>query len=454
MSGQDGRQATALQRPSTGDAQAWQAYWKSQGQPWRTEPEIDRKRQNELAQRRSIDPDIAKGIYPFKDIKLSRADVEWLLATHENGRGPVDWSDKSQREREGLDLRGANLCHVNLSNLPLARIRGWLTLNEWNEVIEERSYMAAVLIKDANLYNAHLEGANLIAAHLEGAYLWGAHLEGAILRGAHLEGANLREAYLEGVNLRWAYLERADLRGTHLVGAQLRGIWLGGALLENVILSDEKHRGPQLVDIHWGDVNLAVVKWSQVEMLGDEHEARQKRHDGKVKYRATRLKEYEEAVRANRQLAVALQNQGLNEKAASFAYRAQVLQKSVLWFQMTQQGAPFRQRMQALGAWLFSWFLFLLAGYGYRPGRSVLWYLATIVVFALVYHVFGHLSLWPPDSFVYSLTSFHGRGFFPGLEGKHSLHDPLIMLAAVEAVVGLFIEISFIATFTQRFFGK
>jgi hypothetical protein len=60
----------------------------------------------------------------------------------------------------------------------------------------------------------------------------------------------------------------------------------------------------------------------------------------------------------------------------------------------------------------------------------------------------------PPDAFIYSLTSFHGRGFFPGLEGKHSLHDPLIMFAAFEAVVGLFIEISFIATFTQRFFGK
>jgi len=52
------------------------------------------------------------------------------------------------------------------------------------------------------------------------------------------------------------------------------------------------------------------------------------------------------------------------------------------------------------------------------------------------------------------LTSFHGRGFFPGLENKASLDNPLVVLAAFEAVVGLFIEISFIATFTQRFFGK
>ncbi len=86
--------------------------------------------------------------------------------------------------------------------------------------------------------------------------------------------------------------------------------------------------------------------------------------------------------------------------------------------------------------------------------ESVLWYLAIILGFALMYYAFGHLLLWPPDAFVYSLTSFHGRGFFPGLEGKHSLHDPLIILAAFEAVVGLIIKISFIATFTQRFFGK
>ncbi len=99
-------------------------------------------------------------------------------------------------------------------------------------------------------------------------------------------------------------------------------------------------------------------------------------------------------------------------------------------------------------------FLAVLAGYGYRPLRSVMWYFVIIIGFVLAYHVFGQLSLFPPDAIVYSLTSFHGRGFFPGLETKPSLHDPLVMLAAIEAVVGLFIEISFIATFTQRFFGK
>lgn len=104
----------------------WRLYWQAKGFPWRTEPEIDEKRQRELIQRRAIVPDIKQGIYPFEGMKLSRADVEWLLVTYENGRGPVDWQDEFQRKRQGLDMRGANLSHVNLSNLPLACLRSGL----------------------------------------------------------------------------------------------------------------------------------------------------------------------------------------------------------------------------------------------------------------------------------------------------------------------------------------
>lgn len=175
-------------------------------------------------------------------------------------------------------------------------------------------------------------------------------------------------------------------------------------------------------------------------MVGEEQRARQNLQDGKLKERALRLREYEEAVRSTRQLASLLQAQGLHEEAARFAYRAQKLQRVVLW----------RQRKG--GKYLFSGFLDLLAGYGYLPERSLFWYVFIIVGFALLYHTLGNLSLFPPDAFVFSLTSFHGRGFFPSQETIVSLHSPMVILAAVEAVVGLFIEISFIATFTQRFF--
>src|SRR2546421_12321514 len=138
MSEQFGTQARLLLRPSGDNKEAWRTYWRALGQPWRTEPEIDAERQKYLTERCAIVPNIEKGIYPFKDIKLSRADVEWLLATHENGRGPVDWNDQNQREREGLDVRGADLSQEDLSGLPLACMQGGLAFGErLNATVEQ-----------------------------------------------------------------------------------------------------------------------------------------------------------------------------------------------------------------------------------------------------------------------------------------------------------------------------
>ncbi len=104
--------------------------------------------------------------------------------------------------------------------------------------------------------------------------------------------------------------------------------------------------------------------------------------------------------------------------------------------------------------YLFSLFLDLLAGYGYKAWRSVVAYILVITSFAITYFMIGQKVgpvLTPLGSFVFSMTSFHGRGFFPGGIG---LDDPLTVLAAFEAFVGLIIEVTFIATLTQRLFGK
>ncbi|MGZ3616631.1 MAG: pentapeptide repeat-containing protein [Ktedonobacteraceae bacterium] len=444
-------------RPAADDLIAWRTYWQIQNQPWRTEPEIDQKRQAEHDQRRAIVPDVKQGIYRFKGMKLSRADVEWLLATHENGYGPVNWSDETQRLREGLDLRGADLCCVDLSNLPLARLRGGLSEEEWRKAEENPSrYEAAAYMEKTVLSRAHLEGAILNRIFLERATLSEAHLERADLTSARLQHVRLRNAYLEDADLKWTHLEYAHLRGSNLRGVNLTSAYLEGAHLENVTLSNEKCIGLYVADIHWNDVNLAVIQWTQMTMLGDEYEAHQKDSNGKVKSSDIRLSEYQVAVRANRQLAVALQSQGLNEVAARFSYRAQVLQRIVFRLQIIQQrGVAIKQRMRALSAWLFSWFLFLIAGYGYRPSRSFLAYLLVIAGFATAYYFLGHTvgpMLSPLGAFVFSMTSFHGRGFFPG--NNISLDDPLTVLASLEALVGLIIEVTFIATLTQRFFNR
>jgi len=139
---------------------------------------------------------------------------------------------------------------------------------------------------------------------------------------------------------------------------------------------------------------------------------------------------------------LAQQEQGLNEVANRFAYRAQVLRRMVLW------------RQRRFGQYFFSLFLDLLAGYGYKPIRSFISYVFVIGIFMLMYHVVGitstsHLK-WR-EALVISMTAFHGRGFFPD---QFKPGDPQAMIAAIEALVGLIIEVSFIATLTKRLFGN
>ncbi len=405
----NGKQAPIGQRPTNDDTEGWEAHWNTQGQPWRTEPEIDVTRQKYLDERRSIKPDIVNGIYPFKDIKLTRADVEWLLATHENGRGPVDWSnEKILHEHKGLDLRGADLRQLNLNGLPLTHLYGGLDQAEREVATEEQMEMAAVHLEGASLKRARLERAVLSNAHLEHADLFRAHLVRANLYGAHLERTNLQQVHLEG-----AYLLKSTL-------------------------TDENGIGPRLVRVRWGNADLAVVKWSQMKMLAEDYAAKQKKHNGKAIDRATRLERYELAVRANRQLAVALQGQGLNEDAARFNYRAQLLQRKVFWYQHN------------FGQYLFSLLLDLLAGYGYKPGRSFIAYALVISLFATLYELLGTHLAWN-EAIVISMTAFHGRGFFPN---QFHPGDPQALVAAIEAFVGLLIEVTFIATLTQRLFGK
>ena len=509
---------------------------------WRTEPEIGLERQDQLTRCLATIPDITRGIYPFRGMKLSRADVEWLLAIHENGSGLRAGTDERQQRRQGLDLRGADLRYADLHALPLARLRGSLTRTEWDEATEEQYTAAAVLLTGADLSEAHLEEAELIEAHLEKvalheahlekadltraqlgrAFLARAHLKEADLSRAHLEQADLSEVYLQGATLRWTHLERAYLNGVHLEKADLSGArlekvylsearlegaslseshleegYLSGAYLQNADLSGahlegaylneahlegtflykahlertflykahlegarlsrtstkeaqlkkavesgKQHVGPSLADAQWGNVNLAVVQWSQVDMLGDEHEARQTTRTGKRKNSVTRLEEYEAAVRANRQLAVALREQGLDEEAARFAYRAQLLQRIVLL------------RQGKFGPYLFSLLLDLLAGYGYRPGRSLMAYLVVIFGFMGLYLLNAHgavVHLSWDEALILSVSSFHGRGFF--LQNV-PLGDTFARLAAAEAVLGLLIEVSLIATFTQRYLGR
>src|SRR5215212_7216325 len=59
--------------------------WAKLGQPWRRESEIAVDRQQEL--RGYLD---SRRFAPFRGVKLTRADVEWLLAPPPDWIGPIN----------------------------------------------------------------------------------------------------------------------------------------------------------------------------------------------------------------------------------------------------------------------------------------------------------------------------------------------------------------------------
>jgi uncharacterized protein YjbI with pentapeptide repeats len=243
MSEQDNGQVATLQRPTSDDPEEWIAYWEQQGQPWRTEPEIDEERQKYLAERRAIVPDTVKGVYPFRGVGLSRADIEWLLATHDNGRGPVDWDRErlpgTLQVRRGLDFRGVDLRGANLSSLPLAGLVGG-DLMEFGPKTDAQHEAESIHLEGAILLSAHLERAVFNYSHLEDVNLYSAYLEGALLINTHLERATLDGAQLKEATLWHAHLEKAKLNANFeralLSNARLDGANLSGANLKTANL--------------------------------------------------------------------------------------------------------------------------------------------------------------------------------------------------------------------------
>jgi hypothetical protein len=284
----------------------------------------------------------------------------------------------------------------------------------------------------ASLNQAHLEGASLSQANFEDANLSQANLDGATLSQASLERANLGRATLREANLSSAHLEGANLTGSKLEGANLRKAWLDSrTMLRNASLD----RRTRLGDIQWGGVgavNLTQLDWDAVSALGDEHGVGL----------SSPASDHQAVVRAYRQLASQLRSQGLTEVADRFAYRANLRQRGLYL------------RRFYLPQYLGSLLLDLISGYGYRPARSLITYILVILAFAGAYLLnaqFAAPHLTWDEALVLSISSFHGRGFFTtGI----SLSDTLARLAAGEAVIGLLIEITFIATFTQRFFAR
>ena len=384
-------------------------------------------------------------IGPFAGVRLSGADVfvlaAWILAPDDptsaervlyaiqagtlGERDPrhnmslgglhLEGADLSGAELEGALLNGIQFQHANLQG---ARLTGASLLLAHLDSADLRG----ATLDRADLTGAYLKGASLIAVHGEGALFTDASLEGATLAGAHLAAADLRDARLANANLLHASLAGADLRGAVLDS---------GTIFEGVRLTDRVHGSATLGDIVWGGVRLRRTHWRDLRRLGDERLASWRGGD----------ETYLPVIRAYRQLATSLRAEDLHVDATRFAYRGRVWQRRL------------RLRRFELVRYLGSWLLAICAGYGYRPGRAVLWCTGIVGAFALIYYQLPHLlnvgmapQSWT-QSVATSLAASQGLAFYHLVTQPHARVSPL---AFVEGALGLLDELGLIVALVLR----
>jgi hypothetical protein len=383
--------------------------------PYDNEPDIERKAKLHQA----YVANVAAGRPPYYRVHIRNLvellwimrERDWQTAMDSNARDAlavtgqyVAITDLREANLSGVDLQGVSLLMADLSN---AHLRG------------------------ANLSGAQLVDVNFTGARLRGADLSNAKLRFATLSGAHCYTVNLQNADLSYANLSGARLAKANLRGADLTGARFD---VASILAESTFADDTILR-----DVTWNGAPLARVDWGSLRSSGDERAIRA------AVGRQPRVAASRDAVRAYNGLASALKAQGITAPASYFRLREQRLERRALRLE------------RRYGAWFFACLIDLVSGYGEQPGRAFVAYLAVVATFASVYWsatnvlLTGATPLRWYEALVLSISSFHGRGFFPA---TISLGDPLAIIAAAEAVMGLFIELVFIATFSRRFLGN
>lgn len=406
----------------------------SSGASERTDGPDDREptpeRQAEL--RAAYEANVAVGKPPYAGVVIhTRGELSWIV--QDRGWSPMrPLTQLGEVEKlwdgQAIDLRQVGIFEAVLSQVDL-----------------NRANLSGALIERCAFNDANFTFSNLSSAHIGGCSFRGADFGAADLSDSDITEADFRNANLQGAKLSGALIISADFRGAVLIQSRMDAATVLGDVdsRRNKVDTVQFDGKSRLLDVAWNGAILAGVNWKQIHRLGDEHAIKA------AKSQKDLVSAYHNAARAYRGLSIALRGQGLLIPASSYRLREHVLERKASFWD------------GKLLSWVFSWLLNFVAGYGERPVRAFFAYLAVLVGFAAAYFALGSGVLGtgthdvlssPLAALVFSVTSFHGRGFFPGNDFKP---DSLIaLLAAVEAIIGLLIEITFIATFTQRFFAR
>lgn len=316
----------------------------------------------------------------------------------------------------------------------------------WDHIHDKDGYRASIL--DAVRRGSDLAGCNfrkvlLANSRLEGARFSGVDLSQADLSGSHLFDARLDGADLIGTGLSGCELTNCDLSGADLTKASLAHSRLWNATLRGANLTESDLSGADLWNAHLFDVKLWHTLFHSCKFLTMRSFSRHAHLISSSRINEGGLASAEEAYRGLKQYFM---NNGMYNDASWAAYKEKTIERLILKKNRDLNYFP-------------SLMMGLLCGYGERQGRIVLAAVVTILLYAVLYGLFGVMkNSWDPlyvlswaDCIYVSTVTFTTVGY-----GDFVPKNPALFkfIAASEAFMGVFLSGLFIFTLGRKYTGR
>lgn len=339
--------------------------------------------------------------------------VKKLLEKHKSDK---DLTSEMEYIEPGWDWSEADLSGWNLEGLKLSDNE-----NKAN-------------LQSTNFSKANLQNIKLASANLEKAYFGGTNLKNALLRGSILKGAYLRGTILENATLHKSCLQGADMTGANLQNAKLWSSNLQGADLKRSNLRDAEFNEKTVLH----NVNLFQCRFDNstlkyaYEQLDKKviHEREQRHSEAKNIYAV--LKNY-------------FRQEGIYDISGEYYYREKLMEAKCNW------------KDKKYFKWISNMFLNLVAGYGERPLRVLIWWVGIILGYAFIYYFYNGISIrianninsYNPkflEALYFSVVTFTTLGF-GDLAPKPGFFQ---LFASFEALLGAIFMAMFIFVFARK----